>query len=303
MAAARDFRAGIAAILVVLILSVAATKAARAVPAFAAQTGQPCAACHIGAFGPQLTPYGRAFKIGGYTQAGGQGLLANIPLAATAITSFTHTAAAQPSPPAANFGDNNNPALDQVSLYLAGRATDWAGGFIQGTYDDVSRSIFVDLADVRPFTKAFDLGNATLRAGLSVNNTPTVQDPYNSTYAWGYPFVASQLAPTPAAQPAIATALTENAIGITAYAWYDQHLYLEAGGYSIDGPTLLHLTGHVLGAPPFGSTPNIAPYARRLRVELEQPVGACWRAVPALQFQSLDRQLQRRRIDGPQRLH
>ena len=32
---------------------------AEALPAFAAQTGQPCTACHIGGFGPQLTPLGR----------------------------------------------------------------------------------------------------------------------------------------------------------------------------------------------------------------------------------------------------
>jgi len=41
---------------------------AEALPSFAAQTGQPCTACHIGGFGPQLTPLGTAFKIGGYTQ-------------------------------------------------------------------------------------------------------------------------------------------------------------------------------------------------------------------------------------------
>jgi hypothetical protein len=46
---------------------------AGAVPPFATQTGQPCTACHIGGFGPQLTPLGRAFKIGGYTQTGGEG--------------------------------------------------------------------------------------------------------------------------------------------------------------------------------------------------------------------------------------
>jgi hypothetical protein len=32
---------------------------AHAVPSFAQQTGQPCAACHVGAFGPQLKQYGR----------------------------------------------------------------------------------------------------------------------------------------------------------------------------------------------------------------------------------------------------
>ena len=259
----REVRIGLAAIIVTISLVLSAvSESARGVPSFAAQTGQPCTACHIGAFGPQLTPYGRAFKIGGYTQAGGQGLLASIPLAATTITSFTHTGSAQPAPPAPHFGDNNNPALDMVSVYLAGRATPWAGAFIQGTYSDVSRAFFLDQVDVRPVTTVYDIGDATLRIGITVNNNPTVQDPYNSTYVWGYPFVSSSLAPTPAAQPMIASALSENAIGVTAYAWYDQHLYIEGGGYETMGPTLLHMVGHMLGASPFGSTRNIAPYAR-----------------------------------------
>ena len=55
-------------------IAIVAVRPAHAVPAFAGQTGQPCVFCHIGAFGPQLTPAGRAFKIGGYTQTGGEGL-------------------------------------------------------------------------------------------------------------------------------------------------------------------------------------------------------------------------------------
>jgi hypothetical protein len=51
-----------------------------------------------------------------------------------------------------------------------------------------------------------------------VNNNPTVQDPYNSTFAWGYPFVSSALAPTPAAQPALSTALSRNSVGVTGIA-------------------------------------------------------------------------------------
>ena len=61
---------GLALALVGLLL---ADPPAKAVPNFAAQTGQPCTACHIGGYGPQLTPLGRAFKIGGYTQRGGEG--------------------------------------------------------------------------------------------------------------------------------------------------------------------------------------------------------------------------------------
>src|ERR1700692_3199574 len=38
---------------------------ASAVPSFARQTGQECIACHVSF--PELTPYGRYFKLTGYT--------------------------------------------------------------------------------------------------------------------------------------------------------------------------------------------------------------------------------------------
>ena len=38
-----------------------------ALPSFARQTGQRCAACHVGGNWPQLTPWGRFFKLAGYT--------------------------------------------------------------------------------------------------------------------------------------------------------------------------------------------------------------------------------------------
>jgi hypothetical protein len=76
-------RFGSLAILATLMLA-ATARPSGAVPSFAAQTGQPCAACHVGAFGPQLTPLGRSFKIGGYTQTGGQG-----PLAPSSFFGFT----------------------------------------------------------------------------------------------------------------------------------------------------------------------------------------------------------------------
>src|SRR5438552_3722869 len=40
---------------------------AHALPSFARQTGQRCAACHVGGNWPQLTPWGRFFKLSGYT--------------------------------------------------------------------------------------------------------------------------------------------------------------------------------------------------------------------------------------------
>src|SRR5450759_3792269 len=43
---------------------------ADALPSFARQTGQPCGTCHTDY--PGLTPYGRLFKLGGYTAGGGK---------------------------------------------------------------------------------------------------------------------------------------------------------------------------------------------------------------------------------------
>src|SRR6201993_3443427 len=106
------------ALLAVLLAIVFVSTRAHAVPAFAQQTGQPCSTCHIGSFGPQLTPFGRAFKLGGYTQTGGTGIAAHIPLSAFVLGSFTHTAESQPAPAANDFGTNNNFALDQVSIFL-----------------------------------------------------------------------------------------------------------------------------------------------------------------------------------------
>lgn len=241
---------------VALLLLAAAP--ARAVPSFAAQTGQPCSACHIGSFGPQLTPLGRAFKIGGYTQSGGEGPLSRIPLAAMVIGSFTHTNTAQPDAAAPDFGRNNNAALDQVSVFFAGRLTDYAGAFVQGTYDGVGHTFALDNTDLR-LTTPLNFKDTEVRVGLSVNNGPTVQDPYNSTFAWIFPFATSALAPTPTAQPLLAGGLIGNSIGSTVYAWYDHRLYLEAGLYNTYGPTLLNVTGATLGP---GATSNPAPYGR-----------------------------------------
>ena len=62
---------------------------ALAVPAYAEQTGQPCTACHVGGFGPQLTPFGRTFKMEGYTMRAGDAF--TLPVSAMAVASYIHT--------------------------------------------------------------------------------------------------------------------------------------------------------------------------------------------------------------------
>jgi len=239
------------------VLSVVATPA-HAVPAFAGQTGQPCSACHVGSFGPELTQYGRLFKISGYTLQGGTGTLAHLPLALFVQSSFTSTAKGQGGPAAADFNANNNFAVDQVSLFLAGRVTSYAGAFIQATYDGVSHGFNLDNTDVR-LTTPITVGSHEIQIGLSANNGPMVQDPYNTTYAWNFPFIGSQLAPAPTASTILGGPLLGNTVGLTAYAWMDQSLYAEAGFYDTQAPGLMSRLGESYGP---GSATAPAPYVR-----------------------------------------
>lgn len=247
---------GLAVLLPVVLLW--GMRPAQAVPAFAAQTGQPCTACHVGGFGPQLTPFGRAFKIGGYTQNGGSGLASQIPLSAMVQSSLTQTSGNQPTAAAPHFARNTNPAIDQISVFLAGRVNDYFGGFIQGTYDGIGVGEALDNTDLRA-TYEFDFASSTLRVGLSANNNPTVQDPYNSTYAWGFPYASSSLAPTPTAAPLLAGALAGNVAGITAYAWWNSSLYVEGGAYQMMDDRLAKTLGVY---PQAGNGSGAIPYGR-----------------------------------------
>jgi hypothetical protein len=245
-------------VVITAIVMILFPQLAQAVPSFALQTGQPCTACHIGAYGPQLTAFGRAFKIGGYTQTGGDGWQSAVPASVMLLGSYTNTNKGQGAPAATHYGPNGNFAMDQISIFLAGRINDYAGGFVQGTFNGIQSTLKLDNTDLR-LTSPFDVRNTELRLGMDINNGPTVQDPYNSTYAWGYPYVASSLAPVPAAQPLLAGGLIGNSIGVTVYGWYDRSLYLEAGLYNTYGPSLLSWTGTAYGP---GSTANPAPYVR-----------------------------------------
>src|SRR5512147_3287137 len=99
-------------VIVAVVVGLATNREARAVPSFALQTGQPCASCHIGAFGPQLTDYGREFKLRGYVQSGGNCEVNGWPLpplAATVIGSFNRSGKNLPKediPP--NFSSNDD---------------------------------------------------------------------------------------------------------------------------------------------------------------------------------------------------
>lgn len=250
----------VAGLWIVLALAAGQAAPAHAVPAFAEQTGQPCAACHVGAFGPQLKPYGRDFKLRGYTATDGSKGPWKPPIAATVQASFTHTKEDQSGPASRWFAPNNNFAMDQVSIYYAGKIAPNVGGFIQVTYDGVGRLVSIDNTDIR-FAHEFELFNMDNVGGFTVNNSPSVSDLWNSTPVWGFPYNASSLAPVPVASTVIDGQLGQRVAGAGGYSLLGDWLYTEFDLYRGLGRDVLNATGivPVTGAPKID---GLVPYWR-----------------------------------------
>ena len=239
-----------------VVLALGVHKPASAVPAFAEQTGQPCASCHVGGFGPQLTPFGRAFKLGGYTL---RVKPFNVPLSAMAVASYVHTKKTQDEPPTEHSKTNDNTSFDQGSVFIAGGIGSHFGGFSQITYSGADRAWAWDNLDLRAVGTG-KIADKDLIYGLTFNNSPTVEDAWNTTPARGYPYTGSDYAPGPDIAPLIDGTLAQGVLGISGYAWLDSKYYIEAGGYKTPARGTLRWLGADPDDP--GDINGIAPYGR-----------------------------------------
>jgi hypothetical protein len=146
------------------LVAIIETGPAQALPSFARQTGQPCGTCHTDF--PSLTPYGRSFKLRGYTAGGGPfrttlfdyaaaaevlaqytgmplkappaivGVTSDIwvpPVSLMAVVGLTHTQAPLPDP-TAPYQPNDNVVPSPVSAFYGGAITGHIGAFAQLTY-------------------------------------------------------------------------------------------------------------------------------------------------------------------------
>lgn len=229
-------------------------------PSFARQTGLACSQCHTQF--PELTALGRAFKLGAYTLRSGASveakagdrttlLLPSVPgLSFMVQTSYSATSGTLP-------GTRNGDVMlpDQLSLFLGGEITPRIGAFVQVTYDGVAGDLGLDNADIRFATDTKAFGHP-LNWGVSLNNAPTVQDLWNSTPVWGFPYAASPVAPAPAASPLLAGSLAQEVAGLTAYGLWAERLYVEAGVYhaaptGVSRPLDENAPGDVDGVAPY----------------------------------------------------
>lgn len=259
-----DTRFSLVKLLVVVSVAIFCAQAAYAVPSYSRQTGLSCASCHYAP--PELNAFGRKFKLEGYTFAtkpevsddkkdhnSALHLLEAFPLSVVFDTSFTSTKAPQPGTQNGNFLFPQD-----ASLFLAGAWGEHVGSFVQVTYDTQDDHFTWDNTDVRYANTNGKFLDKSLTYGVTLNNNPTVEDLWNSTPAWGFPFV-SNVAPGPSGAAIINGSLAQDVAGVGGYAMWNDHLYVAGTIYRSE---------HIGGSQPNPGTDfgfnirGLAPYWR-----------------------------------------
>jgi hypothetical protein len=220
---------------------------------------------------PELTPLGRAFKLNGYTMAGkptvtspakgnqsGLNILESFPLSVLFDTSFTNLKSPQPGSQNGSFE-----FPQQASLFLAGAWATHVGSFVQVTYTSQGDHFTWDNSDIR-YANATKLFKKDLAFGITLNNNPTVEDLWNSTPAWGFPWAGSDWAPSPNAGAIINGALAQDVAGVGLYEMWDNHLYAAATIYRSAhiGAPQPNTGVDASGAPLTFNIRGVAPYWR-----------------------------------------
>jgi hypothetical protein len=235
---------------------------AYAVPSFARQTGLSCNVCHSNP--PELTAFGRNFKLKGYvlTDMTARDKVGNsrdlllskyIPLSAMILISDTAYQADQPST------QNNSAGFpQQLSIFLAGAFASHFGGLAQFTYTHQNDHFGMDNTDLR-YADQRKLAGKDWWYGITLNNNPTVEDVWNSTPAWGFPWISTSSGVSPIAAPVINGALAQDVAGVGGYSLWDNHLYTDV---------TLYRSEHAGGPLPVNGTnfqyniSGVAPYWR-----------------------------------------
>ncbi len=212
---------------------------AEAIPSFARQTGLSCMACHT--VFPELTSFGRQFKLNGYTMTNiktlvqkesySKGtktrevlkLLRISSLSMAFKTGFTHVAKDIPGT------QNNNAEFPQsLSLYYGGAITPHMGSFIQLSMEADEGTFGIDMIDLR-YANTSQIGKLPFLYGFTLDNGPMMGDVWNTASPWSYPYSASGVAPAPSAGTIVEGGLM-GSVGAGTYSLFGNTVYL---GFSV----------------------------------------------------------------------
>ncbi len=202
------------------------------IPSFARQTNMSCNTCHT--IFPELNAFGKLFKLNGYTLVASETIQAmsdsetvalritkSSPLSAMMIASYTYKSKEQPSTQNGNFS-----LPQQFSLFYGGAITPKIGSFIQVTYSDQSGTIGLDNSEIR-FADQTELADESFTYGLTLNNNPSMQDIWNSTPSWRFPYTSSSVSPNPMAATLIEGGLAQSVAGLGVYSLWNNLIYTE----------------------------------------------------------------------------
>jgi hypothetical protein len=256
-------------------------QSARAIPPFARQTGLACEACHT--LPPELTPFGRRFKLNGYTLTTRPPLvndinenkqntlwLTDMPgIAVLAQLNYSHYDRAPPDtgqPYPAHAQSDTYQFPDQFSLAYAGAVSDHVGAWLQLTYNGQAGNVSVDNIDIRYSDHTLD--NKWVW-GVTANNYLTFQDVWNGIGSYTIPNFNTVSLATGGVAGAGTNGPILNALGpgvvagIGAYAFYNDSLYFELAAYHSavaggNSPTVDSVSLAANG----GAVDRFAPYAR-----------------------------------------
>lgn len=247
---------------VLAVLVLLAPLVAQALPVFARQTGQNCIACHAGGQFPELTPYGRLFKLTGYTI----GERSNVPLSIMGLASYTKTRNAISATPSVDFAKDAVALFQTGSIFLAGKVTNNIGLFAQMTYDNYANQDPATLAwsghshsdniDVRYADRFID-ENRDLIFGFSLNNNPSVADVWNTAPAW-MQYVPTRFGTTGPSTAPMISQLGQQVAGMGAYVFWNQTIYAELAAYqTAKGPFSVLKQGNDIGNRLQGANPYL----------------------------------------------
>jgi hypothetical protein len=256
---------GLASFLFGLLLYCISLNYAEALPLFSRQTDQNCVACHAGGQYPELTPYGRYFKLTGYTL----GKRANVPVS----VQFVGGAATSTNGNNGTGQVNQSGKLEPNYLFLnvGGKITDNFGAFSQWYYafnEQVSgngnipnqNQFAADIQDWRYADRYVGDSTDTIKDfiwGASLNNYAGATDVWNSSPMWMYPYMGSTRNYSTYGLP-FNTRLSAYSIhnpGVGVYAYINRNFYVEADLYQSGGSGALSWMTY----PATNSNPNNAP--------------------------------------------
>ena len=194
-------------VLTAFAILTSAAPAAFAVPSFARQTGMACEACHT--VYPELTHFGRVFKANGY-------MLTNLKQVRGVSGKKEELLALSQTPPLSIMVQISDTQLKRLLPDVSNPAAPGPGAERHRRVSAAGRPVLrrQDRAEFRRVPSDHLLqqqrhdrrstipicgsrmptvlpDNSPLTYGVSLNNNPTVQDLWNTTPAFGFPFAAA----------------------------------------------------------------------------------------------------------------